>query len=687
MARSVLKSLTADLNEEQAAAVEYGDGPLLIIAGAGTGKTNTLVHRVAALIARGIDPSRVLLLTFTRRAASEMLRRVERLLAHSPDTASKRRSGPNAAKVWGGTFHATAARLLRTYGPAIGLDAGFTIHDRTDSEDLMDVLRTELGFAKSPAAFPKKGTLMAIYSHCVNAQRPLEQVLADQYAAHLRFGDKLKRLFTLYTTRKQESNTLDYDDLLLFWLGLLSDPEVGQRVRERFSAVLVDEYQDTNRLQSEILQKLCPDGRGLTVVGDDAQSIYSFRAATVRNILDFPQHYPGAQVLKLQQNYRSVQPILDATNAIIAQSREAFAKKLWTQRKEGEKPWLVMCADDTGQADFVADRILEHREQGIELKRQAVLFRASHNSIMLEAELARRRIPYVKYGGLRFAESAHVKDVMAFLRLAENYRDVAAGTRVLKLLPGIGPQKAALLTALLHQAAGDVRVWQKAAVPAATRKVWPEFLKLTSRLTRQATAPLPDQIGAILDFYEPFLEQQYDNADARRRDLEQLQALSERFPDRNSMITDIALDPPTSTRELPDQAGESDDYLVLSTVHSAKGLEWDVVYAISAIDGVFPFSRAQSVPEQLEEERRLFYVALTRARDWLYVTYPQQTFLAARGGDYGDSYAFSKLSRFITPKVKKLFQETSEYEHTDDDDELLPPSSSSRRRDFRPRWL
>ena len=307
-----------------------------------------------------------------------------------------------------------AARLLRTYGPAVGLDPGFTIHDRTDSEDLLDVLRTELGLAKSAKAFPKKGTLMGIYSHCVNAQLPLEKVLAVQYADYLEYGQDLKRLFTLYASRKQESNTLDYDDLLLFWLGLLSEPEIGQRVSERFSAVLVDEYQDTNRLQSEILQKLCPTGRGLTVVGDDAQSIYSFRAATVRNILDFPQQFPGAEVLKLQQNYRSVQPILDATNAIIAQSREHYAKKLWTRREGGEKPRLVTCGDDTGQAEYVVSRILEHREQGIELKRQAVLFRASHNSIILETELVRRKIPFVKYGGLRFAEAAHVKDVMAF---------------------------------------------------------------------------------------------------------------------------------------------------------------------------------------------------------------------------------------------------------------------------------
>ena len=381
---------------------------------------------------------------------------------------------------------------------------------------------------------------------------------------------------------------------------------------ERFSAVLVDEYQDTDGLQSEILQKLCPTGRGLTVVGDDAQSIYSFRAATVRNILDFPQQFPGAEVLKLQQNYRSVQPILDATNAIIAQSREHYAEKLWTRREGGDKPRLVTCGDDTGQAEYVVSRILEHREQGIELKRQAVLFRASHNSIILETELAHRKVPFVKYGGLRFAEAAHVKDVMAFLRLAENYRDVTAGTRMLKLFPGIGPQKAAQLMAGLHQAAGDLQAWKDVSVPSAAGNVWPKFVKLMNRLASRATPSLSDQLRAILTFYEPFLEERYDDAEMRRRDLEQLQQLAERFPDRHSLITDIALDPPTSATDLPQQAGRPDDYLVLSTVHSAKGLEWDVVYTISAIDGTFPFSRAHSVPEQLEEERRLFYVALTR---------------------------------------------------------------------------
>ena len=457
-----IEDLLQKLNPQQREAATHGDAPLLIVAGAGTGKTATLVHRVAWLIAQGADPGRVLLLTFTRRAAAEMLRRVENLLRHlQPD-----RDQPglpvgrfHLGRLWGGTFHAVATRLLRRYGKAIGLPPGFTIHDRADAEDLMNFVRTELGLAKTQRRFPKKGTCMDIYSRCVNAREKLEHALVKHFPWCLEWGEELKRLFSGYVDRKEACGVLDYDDLLLYWHGLLEDPTAGPIVRGHFGSVLVDEYQDTNVLQAEIVYQLSPEGRGVTVVGDDAQSIYSFRAATVRNILDLPEHYPTTKIVRLEQNYRSTQPILDATNRVIGLAAERYAKNLWSARQEGQLPVQVTCDDESEQADFVIRKILEHREAGVALRRQAVLFRASHHSMLLEAELTARLIPFHKYGGLKFVETAHVKDLLAFLRLAENPRDEVAAGRILPLMPGIGPAKARQLSARLAEAGGDFSVW------------------------------------------------------------------------------------------------------------------------------------------------------------------------------------------------------------------------------------
>ncbi len=412
-----IDELLADLNPQQREAATHGDRPLLIVAGAGTGKTATLVHRVAWLIAQGVDPGRVLLLTFTRRAAADMLRRAESLL--------RRLGRPGATRVWGGTYHAIANRLLRRYGKAVGLPPAFSVHDRTDSEDLLNVVRTDLNLAKTDKRFPKKGTCMAIYSRCVNAREKLDDVLRRHFPWCKDWHDELKQLFDGYVDRKEAGGVLDYDDLLLYWHALLAPP--GDAVRRLFDCVLVDEYQDTNTLQAEILYRLSPEGKGLTVVGDDAQSIYAFRAATVRNILDFPKHYASAPIVTLEQNYRSTQPILAATNQVIGLARERYAKNLWSERAAGERPRLVNCEDESDQAQYVIRHILEHREEGIDLRRQAVLFRASHHSMLLEADLARANIPFHKFGGLRFVETAHVKDLLAFLRLAENPRDVVAG--------------------------------------------------------------------------------------------------------------------------------------------------------------------------------------------------------------------------------------------------------------------
>ena len=432
------------LNSDQRRAVMHGagekaPGPLLVIAGAGSGKTNTLAHRVAHLVVDGADPTRILLMTFSRRAANEMGRRVERIVGRAMPTTSVPPSLP-----WSGTFHGIGARLLREYAGAIGLDASFTIHDREDSADLMNLTRHELGLSHTEKRFPTKATCLAIYSRTVNQDAELGDVLRQSFPWCAGWQDELSGLFGAYTEAKQSQNVLDYDDLLLYWAGMLGERDIAAEIGGRFDHILVDEYQDTNRLQAAILTALKPDGRGLVVVGDDAQSIYSFRAATVRNILDFPHAFsPPATIVTLSRNYRSTQAILAASNAVIGLAQERYAKELWSERESGEKPALVVTADEAGQARYVVERVLENREQGVALKQQAVLFRASHHSGQLEIELTRRNIPFVKYGGLKFLDTAHVKDVLALLRFAENPRDRVSGFRVLQLLPGIGPATAA----------------------------------------------------------------------------------------------------------------------------------------------------------------------------------------------------------------------------------------------------
>ncbi len=485
---TTIDELLAHLNPEQREAATHGDGPLLIVAGAGTGKTATLVHRVAWLIAQGVDPGRILLLTFTRRAAAEMLRRSD-LLLH-------RLHRRGTTRVWGGTYHAIATRLLHRYGKAVGLPPSFSVYDRPDSEDLLNVVRTELNLAKTDKRFPKKGTCMAIYSRCVNACEKLDDVLPGHFPWCKNWTEELRRLFDGYVDRKEAGGILDYDDLLLYWRALLADAKAGDAVRRLFDCVLVDEYQDTNALQAEIIYVLSPEGKGLTAVGDDAQSIYAFRAATVRNILNFPQHYRDHTIVTLEQNYRSTQPILEATNRVIGLAAERYTKNLWSQRVDGQRPRLVNCEDESDQAEYVIRRILEHREEGIDLRRQAVLFRASHHSMMLEAELARASIPFHKYGGLKFIETGHVKDLMAFLRLAENPRDVVSASRLLVLLPGVGPGKARQLIGRLIEAGGDFRAWADWKPPAGAATSWPAMIALLEWLAR-TSEHLPAQVHRV----------------------------------------------------------------------------------------------------------------------------------------------------------------------------------------------
>ena len=676
-----IEDLLQKLNPQQREAATHGDSPLLIVAGAGTGKTATLVHRVAWLIARGIDPARILFLTFTRRAAAEMLRRVENLLRHLqadggpalvvppghqvpmvggiPPEGGTTSARFHAGRLWGGTFHAVATRLLRRYGKAIGLPPGFMIHDRADAEDLMNVVRTELGLTKTDRRFPKKGTCMDIYSRCVNAREKLEHALVRHFPWCLEWGAELKGLFSGYVDRKEACGVLDYDDLLLYWHGLLEDPQAGPIIRGQFDCVLVDEYQDTNLLQAEIVYQLSPQGRGVTVVGDDAQSIYSFRAATVRNILDLPQHYPNTEVIRLEQNYRSTQPILEATNGVIALAVERYAKNLWSAREEGQRPVQVTCDDEVEQADFVIRKILEHREAGVALRRQAVLFRASHHSMLLEAELVARLIPFHKYGGLKFVETAHVKDLLAFLRLAENPRDEVAAARILPLMPGVGPAKARQLSLMLAATrstgcpGGDFSVWAAWKPPAGAAKLWPEMVALLQDLAASSEA-LPAQVSRVRKFYGPILETNYDHVQPRLRDLEQLEQIAGRWRSRRRMLLEMALDPPNSTQDFAGPPLLDDDYLVLSTIHSAKGLEWDAVYVIHAADGNIPSDMSTKDTAGVEEERRLFYVALTRAKNWLYVLCPLRYYHSYRPG-VSDHYGMAQRTRFLPEAVLKHF--------------------------------
>ena len=630
----------SSLNPSQRAAVLHGDGPLLVIAGAGSGKTKTLAARVARLIADGADPDRVLLLTFTRRAAAEMLRRASALL-----------DGAGTSRVWGGTFHGIANRLLRRHAEAVGLAPTFTVMDQADAASLFGLVRADLGYGTGKVRFPRQETIAAIYSRVVNAQTKLGDTLDERFPWCKDHVDDLKAIFREYTIRKRRHDVVDYDDLLLYWRALLQSPS-GASVAARFDHVLVDEYQDTNRTQAEILELLCGTSRNLTVVGDDAQSIYSFRAASVDHILGFPDAFPGATVVTLEQNYRSSPQILAAANDVIAGSPAQYPKRLWSDRPDGPVPRLVICTDPAGEADHVCDRILELREQGYRLRDQAVLFRTGHHSDALELELSRRRIPFVKFGGLKFLEAAHVKDLMAMLRVADNPRDELAWHRVLQLVPGIGPATARSVMARLGDAsAGDgtdaLAAFTRLEIPVGAEAKAPmrELQEAFADVRAGSGASAAVDVERFLPFCSMVFEHRYDDATARLGDLTQLRDLAGAHADRSRFLTDLVLDPPTSTSELAGPPHLDDDYLVLSTIHSAKGGEWRAVFVIHAADGNIPSDMALSEPGGVDEERRIFYVALTRAREHLTVSVPQRFYHRAFVGSAKHSYALP--SRFI----------------------------------------
>lgn len=643
------------LNDQQRAAAVFGtEGPalpppLLVIAGAGSGKTAMLAHRVAHLLVTGADPRRILLMTFSRRAASELTRRVERITAAAMGT-------PVAAEAlcWSGTFHAIGARILREHALAIGLHPDFSIHDREDSADLMNLVRNGLGLSTSETRFPTKGTCLAIYSRAVNSGAPLSDVLRDHFPWCAMWADHLRTLFGTYVTAKQTQNVLDYDDLLLAWAQVMADPDFAAHIGGAWDHVLIDEYQDTNRLQVRILTALKPDGHGLTVVGDDAQSIYAFRAADVRNILDFPHAFsPPAEVITLERNYRSTQPILSAANAVIAGAAERFTKDLWSDRASADKPQLVTVATEALQARYMVDRILEDREGGMRLKDQAVLFRTSSHAAQIEAELTRRNVPYVKFGGLKFLDSAHVKDLLSVLRLVRNPRDRVAGFRVLQLIPGVGPTAAGRILDALDLAIEPRAAWGDVAPPPRAGASWQEFVD-----TMTTAVPWPAAIGLARAWYDPHLDRIHEDAEARRADLLQLEQIATGYPSAEAFLTELTLDPPDATS---DQAGvplKDEDYLILSTIHSAKGQEWRSVHILNAVDGCIPSDLGTGSTHELEEERRLLYVAMTRAKDHLTLGLPQRFYVTQQSRN-GDRHVYAIRTRFIPGGILDRFEAVS----------------------------
>lgn len=659
-------STTEALNAMQKRAVVFGEalpdkkgftsGPLLIVAGAGTGKTNTLAHRVAHLMLHGVDPARILMLTFTRRAALEMRKRAREIIITTLGDAVGGAAQSMVQKLtWVGTFHAIGNRLLRHYATHVGLDPHFTVLDRSDSADLLDTLRQQLGLADKDKRFPRKDTCLAIYSNRVNTQLSLEDAIARHHPWCSGWAEELRTLFRAYIDTKQKQALLDYDDLLFYWHGMMGDPKLARHLGAHFDHVLVDEYQDTNKLQAEILLGLKPDGAGLTVVGDDCQAIYSFRSAVVDNILTFPDRFsPRADVVTLGQNYRSTRPVLDVANALMSEAPRQLRKTLITSRGTSGRAQLISTDDLVSQAEFICLQVLRRREANVALRRQAVLFRNGSHSDMLEIELAKRKIPFVKYGGLRFLEAAHVKDLLAILRWADNPQNDLAAFRALQLLPGMGPANARKGLEHFSAASRAFTSLRGFEPPAEAKLPWLRLCALLENIAGPER-PWTGQVRLVRDWYKPHLERIYDHVHTRVGDIDQLEALSAQYSTRDRFLTELSLDPPQATSDIAAQALQDEDYLVLSTVHSAKGMEWDTVYLLNVVDGSFPNEFAAGKPEALEEERRLLYVAMTRARDELVLVQPLK-FPVTSQSPKSDAHVYGGRSRFLTEKVLQTLE-------------------------------
>jgi DNA helicase II / ATP-dependent DNA helicase PcrA len=657
------------LNPQQRRAATFGTllpekggvaaGPLLILAGAGTGKTNTLAHRAAHLVLNGTDPARILMLTFTRRAAQEMIKRTQNIVAEVMSDRGKAGDRSVTSRlIWAGTFHSVGGRILRLYAKHLGLDPNFTVLDRSDAADLMDVVRHELGFSSKEKRFPRKDVCLAIYSYRVNTRLPLKQTLEEQFPWCKEWEADLTRLYREYVARKQKIRALDFDDLLLYWHVMMQTPALAQSLSKNFDHVLVDEYQDTSTLQGDVVHALKPDGKGVTVVGDDAQAIYSFRAAAVENILGFADRYkPKADMVVLAQNYRSTQPVLDAANALMAEGPRQHRKTLLGTRQAQQKPFYVALDDAQGQAEYITSKILHTREIGGSLKRHAILFRSSHHSDVLEVELTKKNIPFVKYGGLKFLEAAHVKDMLSVLRWADNPRNSIAGFRVLKLHPGFGPANAKQALDHFEARGFEAKSLADFDAPQPVKMDWKRFCALFEKLADPAT-PWPGQVGLVKDWYKPRMESIYESAWTRMGDIEQLEQLSVSHPSRERFLTELTLDPPLATGDQSAGASKDEDYVILSTIHSAKGQEWDIVYVLNVSDGNFPSEFSTGKPEMIEEERRLLYVAMTRARNELHLCAPLK-YQVTQQPKNGDAHVYGAKSRFMSDKVLETLEKIS----------------------------
>jgi DNA helicase II / ATP-dependent DNA helicase PcrA len=657
------------LNAAQRRAATYGTpaadgkgvsaGPLLILAGAGTGKTNALAHRAAHLVLNGVDPARILMLTFTRRAAQEMIRRTQSIVAEVLSERGKMGDRSVTSRLlWSGTFHSVGNRILRLSAKHLGLEPNYTVLDRSDAADVMDVLRHELGFSSKDKRFPRKDTCLAIYTYRVNTRLSLKQTLEEQYPWCRDWEADLTRLYREYVGRKQKNNVLDFDDLLLYWHAMMQNPRLAENLSKNFDHVLIDEFQDTSALQGEVIHALKPDGKGVTAVGDDAQAIYSFRAAAVENILGFAERFkPKADIVVLAQNYRSTQQVLDCANALMAEGPRQQRKTLLGSRQSTQKPMYVTTDDAASQAEYIVNKILLTREVGGSLKRHAILFRSSNHSDVLEVELTRRNIPFVKYGGLKFLEAAHVKDMLSVLRWADNPRNAVAGFRALKLVPGIGPGHAKQALDHLEAQAYSIKSLAAFDAPQPVKMDWKRFCALIEKLADPAT-PWAGQAGQVKEWYKPQLERIYDAAFSRMGDLEQLEHLSGQHPTRERFLTELTLDPPVVTGDKSGPASKDDDYVILSTIHSAKGQEWDIVYVLNVADGNFPSEFAAGKPEMIEEERRLLYVAMTRARNELHLCAPLK-YMVPQQPKNGDAHVYGAKSRFMSDKVLACFEQTT----------------------------
>ncbi|HEX2963580.1 MAG TPA: ATP-dependent helicase [Ignavibacteriales bacterium] len=628
-----------ELNATQFEAVSSTEGAFLVIAGAGTGKTRTLVYRVARLVETGVDPKSILLLTFTRKAANEMMNRAALLLDN------------RCSKINGGTFHSFANITLRKYGKAVGIDPGFTILDQGDSEDVVNLIRNRLNLAAVKKRFPTKQTIYKIFSFSVNTGIPVEEILEAEYPHFFEFCDVILEIQKVYMAYKQQNNLLDYDDLLVYLNRFLNERSpAAKSFLSGIKYVMVDEYQDTNKIQAEIVRGLAYYNNNVMVVGDDSQSIYSFRGADFKNIMEFPHLFNDVKIIKLEENYRSTQEILNFANYIIEAAVEKYPKFLFTRKTGGELPAIISAANENMQSRFVVNRILDLREEGVPLKEIAVLFRSSYSSFDLEIELNKADIPFIKVGGMKFIETAHVKDVLAFLRIAANPKDLVSWLRVLMLHEGIGPKTAQKIMDEISVSRLSITSSPETVVPKKYNDRILNLFILLNKIHTKESSPA-EKAEQVLDYYYPLFKGKYDDFNKRKKDLDILLNITENYKTLDSLLADMALDPPRDSVVDIDSETKEDEYVTLSTIHSAKGLEWHSLFIIHAMEGFFPSGQSFDNMEALEEERRLMYVASTRARQNLYISYPMSIFDREKG------MTFSKPSRFIAGIKEDLAEE------------------------------